>query len=197
MLLHRSTFSNRNIWSNVKRSNFSSRLRLHFAMTLSYLAWLPGRSRRHRRLLKLLVVILSSSIISYFAFSSFKKNNVILTCECGGYFTDVEVQKTSDTREVQLTVKNYSRGNDTRKVQQSTVPVKNLPLSFKNTSVVLTSNSGGNFTDEVQKPTAPREAEGRKGGLAVSIWRDLWDLSSFLGNVQYFIVSRKKWNETR
>ena len=141
-------------------------------MTLSYLAWLPGRSRRHRRLLKLLVVILSSSIISYFAFSSFKKNNVILTCECGGYFTD-EVQKTSDTREVQLTVKNYSRGNDTGKVQQSTVPVKNLSLSFKNTSVVLTSDSGGNFTDEVQKPTAPREAEGRKGGLAVSIWRDL------------------------
>ncbi|XP_020628967.1 beta-1,4-N-acetylgalactosaminyltransferase 3-like [Orbicella faveolata] len=140
-------------------------------MKLVYLAWLPGRFRRHRRLLKLLVMILSCCSISYFACISFKKNNVNLTCECGGNFTD-EKQKTSDTREVQLTVKNCSRGYETEKVQKSTAPFKNLPLPLKKNNVIFTSESGGNFTDVVHKPTAPREDE-RKGRLTVSIWRDL------------------------
>ena len=81
------------------------------------------RSRRVRRLLKLVVVILSCCSIFYFAFISFKKNSVILTSESGGNFTD-EVQKTSDTREVQPTGKNHSRGNDIQKAQQFTAPRK-------------------------------------------------------------------------
>ena len=150
----------------------SSRLRLYFAMTLNYLArLLSGRSRRHRRLLKVLVILLSCCSISYLAGVSFKKNNVILTCECGGNFTD-EVQKPSNTREIQPTVKDYSSGNDSEKVQKSTAPFKNLPLSFKKIDVIFTSESGGNLTGAVQKPTAPPEEE-RKGRLTVSIWRDL------------------------
>ena len=135
-------------------------------MAIAYLARLSGRSRRHRRLLKFLVIMLACCSISYFAGVSFKKNNVILTCECGGNFTD-EVQKLSDTRKIQPTVKDYSRGNNSEKVTKSTVPFKNLPLSF-----IFTSESGGNLTGAVQKPTAPREEE-RKGRLTVSIWRDL------------------------
>ena len=150
----------------------SSHLRLYFAMTLDYLArLLSGRSRRNRRLLKVLVILLSCCSFSYLAGVSFKKNNVILTCECGGNFTD-EVQKPSNTREIQPTVKDYSSGNDSEKVQKSTAPFKNLPLSFKKIDVIFASESGGNLTGAVQKPTAPPEEE-RKGRLTVSIWRDL------------------------
>ena len=45
-------------------------------------------------------------------------------------------------------------------------------VSLRKKGVILTSESGGNFTDEVQKPITPREEE-RKGRLSVSIWRDL------------------------
>ena len=140
-------------------------------MTLAYFARLPGHSRRHRGLLKVLVMILSCFLISYFACVSFKKNDVNLTCECGEKFT-YEEQKTSDNREVQQTVENYPRGYNTGKVQKSTAPLKNLPVSFKKNNVIFTTDSGGNFTDEVEKPTALGEEE-RKGRLTVSIWRDL------------------------
>ena len=45
-------------------------------------------------------------------------------------------------------------------------------VSLRKKDVILTSESGGNFTDEVQTPTTPREEE-RKGRLSLSIWRDL------------------------
>ena len=109
-------------------------------MTLVYLARLSGRSRRHRRLLKVLVIILSCCSISYFAGVSFKKNNVILACECGGNSTD-EVQKLSDTLEIQPSVKDYSRANDSEKVNKSTAPFKTLPLFFKKKDVNLTKES--------------------------------------------------------
>ena len=89
----------------------------------------------------------------------------------GGNFTDKE-QKNSDTRKIQLAVKNHSREYDAEKVQKSTAPFKSLPPSFERKNVIFSNDSGGNFTDEVQKPTAPCE-ESRKGRLTVSIWRDL------------------------
>ena len=60
-------------------------------------------------------------------FISFKKKGVILASVSGGYFTDEE-QKFSDAREVQLTVKTHSLGNDTEKVHHPTAPFKSLPL---------------------------------------------------------------------
>ena len=45
-------------------------------------------------------------------------------------------------------------------------------VSLTKKRVILTSESGGNFTDEVQKPTAPR-GEKRESQLSVSIWQDL------------------------
>ena len=92
----------------------------------------------------------------------------------GGYFTD-ELQKSSDTPEVQPTVKEHSRGNDTEETQQSTAPFKYLPLSFKNKSVIFTSESGRNFTDEEQNSTDTADTceERREGQLTVFIWRDL------------------------
>ena len=132
------------------------------------------RSRRLKRLFKRLIIILSCCSILYFAFISFKKKGVILASVSGRYFTDEE-QKPSVAREVQLTVKEHSRGNDTEEAQQSTAPFKNLPLSFKNNSVIFTSESGRNFTDEEQNSTdtAGTCEERRKGQLIVSIWRDL------------------------
>ena len=116
--------------------------------------------------------MLSCCSISYFAGVSFKKNKVILTCECGGNSTD-EMQKPSDTREIQPTVKDYSRTNDSENwVNKSTAPFKNLPLFFKKNDVNFTSESGGNLIGAVQKATTPREEE-RKGRLTVSIWHDL------------------------
>ena len=129
------------------------------------------RSRRLRRLLKLLIIIVSSSSIFYFAFISFKKKGVILASESGGNFTD-GVQNPSNTAQVDVTVKDPSRGNDTEKVQQSTAPLNHLPVSFKKNSIIFTSESGGNFTDNEQKSTDTCE-EGRKGKLTVSVWRDL------------------------
>ena len=45
-------------------------------------------------------------------------------------------------------------------------------VSLTKKRVILTSESGGNFTDEVQKPTGPR-IEKRESQLSVSIWQDL------------------------
>ena len=95
-----------------------------------------------------------------------------MTSKSVGYFTD-EVQKPSTKQEVQLTVKDHHpRRNDTERVQQSTAPFKNLPVSFKKNSIIFTSESGRNFTDNEQKSTDTCE-EGKKGQLAVAVWRDL------------------------
>ena len=128
-------------------------------------------SRRLRRLLKRLIIVLSCCSIFYFAFISFKKKGVILTSESGGYFTD-GVQKPSNTPEFQLTAKDHPRENEFEKEQQSTAPFKNLPVSFKRNSIIFTSESGGNFSDNERKSTDTCE-EGRKGQLTVSVWRDL------------------------
>ena len=128
-------------------------------------------SRRLRGLLKRLIIILSCCSIFYFAFISFKQKGVILSSESGGYFTD-RVQKPSNTPEFQLTARDHPRGNDTEKEQQSTAPFKNLPVTFKKNSIIFTSESGGNFSDNEQKSTDTCE-EGRKGQLTVSVWRDL------------------------
>ena len=45
-------------------------------------------------------------------------------------------------------------------------------VSLTKKRVILTSESGGNFTDEVQKPTGP-SIEKRESQLSVSIWQDL------------------------
>ena len=133
------------------------------------------RSRGLRRLLKRLIIVLSCSSVFYLAFISFKKKGVILTSVYGGYFTD-EIQKPSDAPEVQLAVSDHSpdsRVKDTEKVQQSNASLKNLPLSFNwNDSVIFTSESGRNFTDEELNSTDTCE-EGDKGQLTVSVWRDL------------------------
>ena len=95
-----------------------------------------------------------------------------MTSKSVGYFTD-EVQKPSTKQEVQLTVKDHHpRRNDTERVQQSTAPFKNLPVSFKKNSIIFTSESGRNFTDNEQKSTDTCE-EGKKGQLTVAVWRDL------------------------
>ena len=94
-----------------------------------------------------------------------------MASESGGNFTD-GVQNPSNTVEIQLTERDQSRGNDTEKVQQSTAPFKNLPVSFKKNSIIFTSESGGNFIDNEQKSTDTCEEE-RKGKLTVSVWLDL------------------------
>ena len=131
-----------------------------------FMSSMAVRSRRLRRLLKRLIIVLSCCSIFYFAFISFKKRGLILTSESSGYFTD-EKQKTSDTQEVQLTAKRDSRENHTEKMEQSTAHFKTLPLSFKKNSVIITSGS-----DEEQNSTDICE-EGRKGRLTVRVWRDL------------------------
>ena len=119
-----------------------------------------------------LIIILSCCSILFFAFISFKKKGAILASVSGGYFTDEE-QKFSDAREVQLTAKRHSLGNDTEKVHHPTAPFKSLPLPFSKNSVIFTSESGENyFTDEEQNSTDTC-AEGRKGQVIVSVWRDL------------------------
>ena len=128
-------------------------------------------SQRLRRRLKLLIIILSCCSTFYFAYISFKKKGVILASESGGNFTD-GVQNPSNTAEVQPSVKDQSRRNDTVKVQQSTAPFKNLPVSFKKNSIIFTSESGGNFIDNEQK-FRDTCGEGRKGKLTVSVWRDM------------------------
>ena len=45
-------------------------------------------------------------------------------------------------------------------------------FALRKKGVILTNESGRNFTDKEQKPTTPREEE-RKGELSIFIWRDL------------------------
>ena len=111
-------------------------------------------------------MILFGCSVFYFAFFSFRKKVY------GGYFTD-ELQKPSDAPEVQRTVTDHSRVKDAEKVQQSDAPFKNLSLSCNwNNSVVFTSESGRNFTDEEQNSTDICK-EGDKGQLTIVVWREL------------------------
>ena len=113
----------RNLATEFWKANFKNNLHACVSVYLD-------APRRHRRLLKLLVLKTSCYLVSYFACISFKKNIVNLTYECDGNVTDEE-QNNSDTREAQLAVKNYPRGYVTEKVQKIYRAIQNSTALFQ------------------------------------------------------------------